>query len=573
MTYDALCQMNTSTQSGKESNRSNGYDGPVLSRPGDHLNRWPFAREIFGVSTTGPKDWSVRVGIYGEWGTGKTSVLKFIASMAESDGHIIIWFDPWQHSTKAELWQAFVLGVFRQINSKLGNVPGAGTARGKAFIAKAKEPVVAVAKLANTNAGSALGAGLELVKKYFTFSREDLNSLQDILGEKRVIVLIDDLDRTAPELVPEILFALKELMNIPGFSFICAFDPVVVGQVLGKFHPGFGDGLKFLDKIIDYPRWIPAPPPEALAKMAIADASHSCPFVPESVISNSVKLLPANPRAIRQFIRILALLKLQIERHHARELRWPAIVAANILKVRYPRLAHELLNVSGFWDSIGVVGLTLRDRDEHGKMTKAVEEHIASVCSSVGVVLELSQKDEIKSAMLELCSHINLFSGLSGDSISYQFNVGEAPAAVTWKEFDAFISVWRANQSTATVQAWISRHALQVERVELEVYRELLDAAVRRYGELLQQADDTFREGEKLPLIAFAESLFALLQVLVFEMGDLVAKNKWIGPTELELLVDKFAFFSNARLPTHREFWPRNEEFILKGTSKNPFIL
>ena len=34
----------------------------------------------------------------------------------------------------------------------------------------------------------------------------------------------------------------------PGVSFVCAFDPVVVGRVLGVGHPGFGDGLKFLDK-------------------------------------------------------------------------------------------------------------------------------------------------------------------------------------------------------------------------------------------------------------------------------------------------------------------------------------
>jgi hypothetical protein len=27
--------------------------------------------------------------------------------MAEKAGHIVIWFDPWEHSNKAALWQAF----------------------------------------------------------------------------------------------------------------------------------------------------------------------------------------------------------------------------------------------------------------------------------------------------------------------------------------------------------------------------------------------------------------------------------------------------------------------------------
>jgi predicted KAP-like P-loop ATPase len=233
---------------------SGGCDNPVVSRSGDHLNRWPLAREIYGIAITGSKDWSVRVGIYGEWGTGKTSLLKLIASMAEPTGHIVIWFDPWEYSNKPELWRSFVLTVFKELESKLGQVPGADEARRKVWMDKAKGIVGTVTGVLNESAGKAVDAGLELVRKHFNFSQDDLKSLQSILGEKRVIVLIDDLDRTAPELVPEILFALKELINIPGFSFVCAFDPVVVGEVLGKYHPGFRDGHKFLDKIIDYPR-------------------------------------------------------------------------------------------------------------------------------------------------------------------------------------------------------------------------------------------------------------------------------------------------------------------------------
>jgi hypothetical protein len=31
-------------------------------REHDYLNRWPFAQEIYGIATTGPRDWSVRSG-------------------------------------------------------------------------------------------------------------------------------------------------------------------------------------------------------------------------------------------------------------------------------------------------------------------------------------------------------------------------------------------------------------------------------------------------------------------------------------------------------------------------------
>ena len=67
-----------------------GFDSAAASRDQDHLNRWPFAREIYEVATNGPKDWSVRVGVYGEWGTGKTSVLKFIETLSQKDDHVVV---------------------------------------------------------------------------------------------------------------------------------------------------------------------------------------------------------------------------------------------------------------------------------------------------------------------------------------------------------------------------------------------------------------------------------------------------------------------------------------------------
>jgi hypothetical protein len=176
--------------------------------------------------------------------------------------------------------------------------------------------------LINDKVGEGVGVGLELVKSFFAFSEKDLKSLRVALGDKRVIVLVDDLDRTAPELVPEILFALKELMNIPGFSFICAFDPVI-----SRIR-----------------QWLPPPPPEGLAKLAIADAKKYCDYVPEAELRDAIELLPPNPRSVRQFIRLLKLLGPQIKRHDEDELRWSAILTANVVKVLYPRLANALHN-------------------------------------------------------------------------------------------------------------------------------------------------------------------------------------------------------------------------------------
>jgi hypothetical protein len=541
-----------------------GFDAAVKRREDDHLNRWPLAREIYGIAVTGPSDWSVRVGIYGEWGTGKTSVLEFIAAMAAKDDHIVIWFDPWEHSTKQDLWRSFVLIVFEELEKKLGGITAAGTARQKAWIEKVKGVALAITGAFNATAGALAESGLDLVKKHFSFSQEDLASLQGLLGERRVIVLIDDLDRTAPELVPEILFALKELMDVPGFSFVSAFDPVVVGKVLRQYHRGFGDGLKFLEKIIDYPRWLPPASPEGLRNLAVAESKRFCPYVPEDALRDALPLLPPNPRAIRQFIRLLALLKPQIERHYDQELHWPVILAANVAKVRHPRMAHDLLKGEKFWRGIDQMSLMTEKSEERNKLSKAIESHIDEVSSTLAISLDATQRGEIRSVLEALCANINRWALRGVKFIAYQMEIAEKPDAVTLKELDQFVEAWTANQTPEAAGEWISAHANRLEFSEESVYRELFEGVINAYAKALREADDTLVETDRGPLEAKVNSLIGLIECLALQLAGLEQEPKRIGVGELTQLYETVASFAGALSPVHARLWPRNEALVLR---------
>ncbi len=466
-----------------------GFDAPIRDRRDDYLNRWPFAREIYGIATTGPQEWSVRVGVYGEWGAGKTSVLKFVSGMAAKDLHIVIWFDPWEHSTRPELWRAFVLKVFQELKAHLGRVKGSRLVGAKAWAAKSAGVVAQVAKIAHDRTGQALsaGLGLDLVKRHLCFSQRDLASLREALGERRVIVLIDDLDRTAPESVPEILLALKELMDIPHFSFICAFDPHVVGQVLARYHPGFGDDLKFLEKIIDYPRWLPEAGPDGLARLAVADARRFCPYVPEDALRDATPLLPRNPRAVRQFIRLLALLGPQIGRHRNDELQWPMILYSNVLKVGYPRIARPLLKNADFWRDVEHADMFPTDPKEEGdldkRMTDCLDRALATQARE-SPDKDKAQREQILRILRALRSSISVWEGADAKSLAYQADIAEAPRAVTQKEFDELFAAWRATPACATIEAWMSGHSSAVERDGSETYDEALAIGIDRYASL-----------------------------------------------------------------------------------------
>jgi hypothetical protein len=543
--------------------KPSGFDAAIKRQEDDHLKRWPFAREIYGITVTGPEEWSVRVGIYGEWGTGKTSVLQFIAQMAAEDQHVLIHFNPWQHSSKQALWNSFADTVYSELERRFGDLEAAGLKRRKAWLAKSKEALKEAVAAYNEHLGKLVGSGLDLLKENFGFTDEERKALKILLSRKRIIVLVDDLDRTDPKLVPEILFALKELMDIPGFSFICAFDPVVVGQVLGTFHPGFGDGLKFLEKIIDYPRWLPPPPADGLVNLAIADSKNFAPYVPEQALRDVVPLLPPNPRAIRQFIRLLALLRPQVERHYPSELRWSVILTANAIKVRYPQLAAGLLTTRAFWTGLQEHSFgAARDGDEGQKKNDLLLKHIDEVASKYGVTLQNEQKQEILPLLEKLCSAQNIMLWINADNLSYQLSIAEAPHAVTRKEFDELIDEWRRSEKTETVQAWIHMHVKRVSRLPVEIYTELFQATVTCYAQLLQDGDTTLTSSNQAALIASATSVLNLLNALT---SGLLQSGLYPGRMDADALkfaFEKFASIVRGTGRVHSNFRAQNESYL-----------
>jgi KAP family P-loop domain len=82
--------------------------------------------------------------------------------------------------------------------------------------------------------GAALGSDVaaNLIEKHFKVTRTYVNRLSAALGQKRVVVFIDDLDRTDPKLLPKLLLALRELLDIEQFAFVLAFDREMVASAI-----------------------------------------------------------------------------------------------------------------------------------------------------------------------------------------------------------------------------------------------------------------------------------------------------------------------------------------------------
>src|SRR5262249_18513938 len=84
-----------------------GFDAAQVRREQDDLNRWRFASEIVDVISATPPEWSVRIGIFGKWGEGKTTVLRFAEQMLKDRQNIVFDFSPWAIQDWHNLWDSF----------------------------------------------------------------------------------------------------------------------------------------------------------------------------------------------------------------------------------------------------------------------------------------------------------------------------------------------------------------------------------------------------------------------------------------------------------------------------------
>jgi hypothetical protein len=550
-----------------------GFDSAVSCREQDHLNRWPLAQEVYGIATTGPADWSVRIGIYGEWGTGKTSVLNFVESIGQLANQIVVRFNPWEYTTRDALWRAFVLATYAELKEQIPHIQGAKKALVKEWATKITGAIEGISKMTgssvavlNKEAGGIVGTvgeGLGLVKQFLVFGKDDLEKLHAILGQRRMLILIDDLDRTSPNLVPEMLFAFKEIMDVPGFSFICAFDPIVVGEVLGEYHPGFGDGLKFLEKIIDYPRWLPSPTAEGMRALAHADIRLCCPYVPLAVLDDALPLLPNNPRVLRQFIRLLALMKPQIDRHYEHELFWPVIVAANVVKILHPHIARELFADENVWAEIRMARLTATAKEKgEEEISDSLTQQVQKAAARHDLKLPIDDQNRILKALRRIAEWPYAWV-VDYKMLAYQIHVAEAPLAVTRREFDEFWKVWKKQKDANAVKAWIRKHAAKVGRKDDEVYSELLDLTVRTRDEALGRAADVALDAEMLPLLDEAGHLLTLLEQLVFASGGITSDMKRLGENEVQQIVSSLLKYAAWRgKKEYRKLRKQEEDFL-----------
>lgn len=213
-------------------------DSPIKTKEKDRLNRASMAKHVARlVNDLESKD-SFVVGIEGEWGSGKSSFINFVCEEIDPTKAEIIFFNPWNFSSQDQLIEDFFNALLEAVekvdahNQVIDNL--------KKYKRKLKNVEINP---------SFMGFGIGSWRPEISLSslRGDLEkSLKQL--DKKIMIVIDDIDRLDTKETLAIFKLVKVTANFPNCIFFLAYDRKRVVQRIDEATNKSGDD--YLKKII-----------------------------------------------------------------------------------------------------------------------------------------------------------------------------------------------------------------------------------------------------------------------------------------------------------------------------------
>lgn len=557
-----------------------GFDNPLSDPDSDMLGRKKIVNQVYAHLTNLEPEWSVRVGLLAPWGEGKTTVCKWVASRAKKDGHIPVWYSPWSAKTDSELWLGFYSTLLTALKAE-GidlNQPGLTFLEGlkstvKDFLRNVghrhQELVSGLSQIHQISQ-----AGLGIMHTLIKVTPQDLEIIRAKLNGRRILIIIDDLDRVEASLIPRLFMSLRDLMDLEGFSFLLPFDERFVADALAEYSKAEGYGEKFPEKILDFRVRLPA----ATKDQAMAFFSHElkqyCSFIRPENLEGLEEFLPSNPRKLKALVRGLRVFDAEGKRHRPGEIDWKTLIFAQMIKMEAEEFfqafekdtflreeeSHDPFDNSRFSPWM----IAYMEKDEN----KGKEEEIKRI---VGLLDNASvQIPESRERLIKLCEGWRTSYGYTGQQkISYALKLLNQPETLTWAEFDDFWSVWTEAQTFPSLFPWISAHARKVEKSECEVVRELLITLTYQYNQHLDRAASTVLQREQEACIHEAHDVLVVLELFLDENIPNVNQKEFLTTEVFEKFFDVTAHWNHFTAnKSDREIRLKEDQFLKKWVQK-----
>ena len=274
------------------------------------------------IGTPGP----FTIGIFGEWGTCKTSLMRLIEDQLDGVENVVtVWFNAWQYEADENPIVPLVGTIIQELERHktfLDTLDGVGKDLVRALRAVvyglSARTEIQIPGFAKLEAGI---VAKDMIDRGDTLSRDPLigrslyyNAFEALAaaplpGSARVVVLIDDLDRCFPDKAIRLLESIKLVLAQRGFIFVLGVARrILEGYLKHRYEQDYGlahfDGGSYLDKIVQLAFPLPSHSgrmkdlaEKLLQDVDAADRKHFRDVVP--IIAEH---LGGNPRALVRFV-------------------------------------------------------------------------------------------------------------------------------------------------------------------------------------------------------------------------------------------------------------------------------
>lgn len=235
------------------------------------------------------------IAIHGEWGSGKTSLMKTLLANIDLTKFDIIFFEAWKFEYSNP--SLGLIGTLIQKYEKDVNTVKS-ILRGGAMVLSNKFLNTDLEKLMNSIRGNSSESD--------TFSTQIRTILKKNLKKKNLIIIIDDLDRCDVENCLQLLAILKLFLDLEKVICVAAVDFKRLQQAWRqKYKVDAGsedDGQEYLAKIFQIRIGIPVPSIELMKEYI--ETLMIAP--PDSILNILSYVAPRNPRGVKRMLNLMS---------------------------------------------------------------------------------------------------------------------------------------------------------------------------------------------------------------------------------------------------------------------------
>ncbi|UZN08167.1 KAP family NTPase [Leptospira santarosai] len=284
-------------------------DKAINTSSEDLLGRTKFSRHISNSLLSWGGQESLVIGIYGHWGSGKSSVINLVKEEILNSNHAnkptIIEYNPWEFTQQERLAEHFFNEIAKELKHK-----GSGK-KDKEIALKLKKLSHIISFLPNPSyilynwiiftssfvtvaglvsyyiswaqfitpfltgtailswvalgflkvLGKIFGGVSEILDIESQISEKSNSRLKKEISEllrkrkNKLLIIMDDIDRLSADEIRKIFGLIRGNADFPNVIYLLAFDRKIVEKSLGESNEI--DGREFLDKIVQVPFGIP----------------------------------------------------------------------------------------------------------------------------------------------------------------------------------------------------------------------------------------------------------------------------------------------------------------------------